>query len=117
MLEDESVSLPISLPVDPASDEPNKNQVNAYNVSCLRYVNNQVVENMYGRIEIQPSARRLYHVLNLRQLEVGEYKISLNVSMNHSQTIRVIVHAGQYWKENPDFIIKSNSLITKAKQD
>lgn len=66
----------LELPVNYVSNEPLKKHM----ASLLQYRESSYLYDLFDKIRIVPSPSGTYGVLRLEGLEVGEYKLKLNLS-------------------------------------
>ena len=76
--------------------------------------NNNILKNLFDKIQLVEAPCGLYHILNLDALEAGEYHLRLQIVAGQRQSINITVHKGTQWEGN--FILKQNCLIESSAQ-
>ena len=100
IIEDEEINLPISI-----EDTDNK--------LFLKSVNNaMVLSNMTNAIKVSSNKGDLYATVKISSLKNGTYKLTGIGNF----TIKIKVHKGVHWSENPNWIIKQYSLIENTER-
>jgi len=101
IIEGETVQIPVNF--------DNSKPFSKAEASLVLNRNNTIIQNMFKRINLIQDPSKHYHILQLEDLEVGEYTLKTKFCSNEFQTIKIIVHKGQQWRDN--FILKKNQMF------
>lgn len=92
----------------PINKEGATDSLSQFQLSLHKFGDQNILENLTKAIKIEQSNLGTYNQIVLTDLEVGCYKLKLNMTASQQKLITINVRQGSYWEGS--FILERNCL-------